>query len=102
MYSIVHLDGSGDDGSPATSFESLYDELSLADGEHTDVSVTDEDTGWYIAAYPSGLVIFQCLADGTSFHMRGVNRGQVIQMWLQLSRGDLDGIRQLPWKAGFK
>ena len=102
MYSIMHLDGSADEGSPATSFESLYDELSLSDGEHTDVSVTDADTGWCIAAYASGLVIFQCLADGASFHMRGVNRLQAIQMWSQLSRGDLDGVKKLPWKAGFK
>lgn len=101
-YVIRHLDGSGDDGLPTSSFESLYDELRYADGEHNDVAVIDDDTGWCITAYPSGLVIFQCLADGIAFHMRGIDKLQVIQMWMQLSRGDLDGVRKLPWKSGFK
>lgn len=26
-YSIMHIDGGGDDGSPTTSLEALYDEL---------------------------------------------------------------------------
>ena len=102
LYSVRHIDGSGDDGSPTTSFDSLYDELSLADGEHIDVAVIDEETSWCIIAYPSGFVIFQCLADGTTFHMSDVDKLQVITMWTQLSQGDIDGVRSLPWKIGAK
>ena len=101
-YCISHLDGSSEDDAPTSSFESLYDELSGADGEHIDVAVIDDDTGWCIAAYSSGLVIFQSLANGTGFHMRDVDKSQVLQMWMQLAHGDLDGVRKLPWKNGFK
>jgi hypothetical protein len=101
-YGIRHLDGSSDDDAPTSSFEPLYDELLRADGEHNDVAVIDDDTGWCITAYPGGLVIFQCLADGTAFHLREVEKPQVIQMWIQLARGALDDVRGLPWKEGFK
>ena len=101
-YGIRHLDGSSDDDVPTSSFEPLYDELLRADGEHNDVAVIDDDTGWCITAYPSGLVIFQCLANGTAFHMHEIKKPQVIQMWMQLARGALDNVRELPWKEGFK
>ena len=101
-YGVVHLDGSSDPNLPTSSLESLYDELSYADGEHNDVAVIDDDTGWCIIAYPSRFVIFQCLADDTTFHMSDVDKLQVIKMWIQLSQGDIDGIRSLPWKSGAK
>jgi hypothetical protein len=101
-YGVRHLDGTSDDDAPTSSFYILYDELRRADGEHNDVSVIDDDTGWCITAFPSGLVIFQCLADGSAFHMRDVEKPQVIQMWMQLAQGALDEVRQFPWKKGFK
>ena len=44
-YSTGHLHGSGDEDPPLSSLADLYDELRGADGEHTDVSVTDDETG---------------------------------------------------------
>ncbi len=58
-YRIRHLEGSSDEDAPILSFESLYDELRQADGEHTDGAVIDDDTGWCITAYASGLEAVQ-------------------------------------------
>jgi len=101
-YGIRHLDGSGEDDPPISTFEALYSELQRADGEHNDVAVIDDDTGWCITAYPSGLVIFQSLADGSAYHMRNMDRVTTIRLWTLLARGAIEDIRKLPWEAGFK
>ncbi len=101
-HGIRHLDGSSDDDAPTSSFESLYDELRHADGEHTDVAVIDDDTGWCITAYSSGLVLLESLADGTTSHLRGLDRKQVIELWMHLARGSMDEVRKLPWQDGLK
>jgi hypothetical protein len=101
-YGVRHADGSSDENVPVSSFGYLYDELDRADGEHGDVAVIDDDTGWCITAYPRHLVIFQCLANGTSFHMRDVDRSQVMKMWALLAQGAIEDIQKLPWKDGFR
>jgi hypothetical protein len=101
-YGVRHLDGSIDEDAPTSSFRSLYDELRRADGEHNDAAVIDDDTGWCVTAYPSGLVIFQCLADGSAFHCRDVIEDDVIRMWTELANGRFEDLRRWPWKDGFK
>lgn len=101
-YGIRHLDGSSDDDAPISSFESLYDELRNADGEHADVAVIDDDTGWCLTAYASGLVLLESLADGTAAHLRGLDKKQVIELWTHLARGSMDEVRKWPWQDGLK
>lgn len=101
-YGVRHRDGSSDDDAPVSSFGALYDELNEVDGEHGDVAVIDDETGWAVTAYRTKLVILQCLADGKAFHLSGVGKPAVIEMWVKLANRDLDGLRALPWKDGFK
>ncbi len=101
-YGVRHIDGSSDDDVPISALSALYDELRRSDGEHNDVAVIDDDTSWCVTAYPSGLVIFQCLADGAAFHLHGAHKPDVIRMWTMLINGDLSEIRKFPWNDGFK
>ena len=39
----------------------LYDEMLKADGEHVDVSVMDDDSGWSISAFRGGKVVMEKL-----------------------------------------
>ena len=104
-YSTRHLGGSGDEDPPLSSLANLYDELRGADGEHTDVSVTNDETGWTLSAFQSGLVVYESLSDmssETTFHMPNVSREQVIEMWTALAKGQLDMLKTYPWKPGYR
>jgi hypothetical protein len=62
--------------------------------------VIDDDTGSCITAYASGLVLLESLTDGTTSHLRGADRKQVIELRTQLARGSMHGVRKLPWQDG--
>src|SRR5437588_1306532 len=46
MFSIIHMDGSGDDDPTIESLSELYDELSLSGITDGNVSVIHQDSGW--------------------------------------------------------
>ena len=101
MFGVLHLDGSGDNDPPLESLSDLYDELRFADREHGDVSVIHDDTGWCMSAYHGGRLVFEHLDKGGERHMFPVSKERVLQLWLRLIEGDIDGVLAEPWKAGY-
>jgi hypothetical protein len=101
MFSVIHTDGSGDDGLSLEMLSPLYDELLTADQEHGDVSVVNEDTGWCISAHRDGRVVFGHLGTGGDRHMIAVPRERVLELWRRLIDGDIDGLLAEPWKPGY-
>ncbi len=70
------------------------------DEEHPDVSATDE-SGWCLAAFASGLVVWENLDENAPRHMRGVSRSEVRDLWRALADGDLATIESKPWALGY-
>ena len=71
------------------------------DDEHPDVSLTHE-SGWYLAAFPSGLIVWENVEDGPEpRHMKNVTRDKVLKMWLALARGQLETIEAGDWLSGY-
>jgi hypothetical protein len=103
MFSVIHVDGSGDDDPPLDSLSELYDELLSADDEHPDVTVVHQDTGWSMSAYRDGRLIFGHLGDRGhgDRHMIPVSKKRVIELWIKLIEGDIDAITAEPWKPGY-
>ena len=88
---------------PATleKLESLVNELDHADGEHTDISVSDE-SGWTLSAFASGLLIWENVEeDDEPRHMRGLARTDVLQHFKTLVEGNVDALDALPWSPGY-
>ena len=99
MISVIHTDGSGDDYPAFDVLSDLYDELSVTDSEHPDVSVVNED--WYISAYKSGLVILGNEKDEPR-NLRSVPKERVLELWKKLIEGDIDGLLSEHWNEGYR
>jgi hypothetical protein len=97
-----HADGRGVQDNSSTSLSELYDELSAADIEHGDVSVTHRETGWCMSAHRDGAVVFQNLSTMSGErYMKPVSKERVIAMWERLIQGDVEGVLKEPWVMGF-
>ena len=80
----------------------LLEELTRADGEHPDVSL-EHESGWCLSVFASGLVVWENVeGDGPPRHMDRVSRDKVLELWLHLSRGEIEVIEYEPWRPGYK
>jgi len=66
---------------------------------HRVVSIVLERWGWSLLVYPSGLVSFENFdeADDIPRFMSGVTRNQALELWLELSRGEIHQVNSRPW-----
>jgi hypothetical protein len=78
----------------------VIDGIDPSDEEHPVVSLTHESE-WCISVLASGLVIFENLEDSKPEHMRGLSRREILDLWQQLARGEIDALRARPWKPGY-
>jgi hypothetical protein len=101
MFGVLHADGSGTEDPPIESLDALYDELLAADREHGDVSVIHEETGWCMSAHRDGRVVFEHLGEGSERHMIPVPKERVIELWMRLTAGDIDGLLAEPWRPSY-
>jgi hypothetical protein len=101
MFGVLHMDGSGEDNPPIESLSDLYDELQIADSEHGDVSVINDDTGWCLTAYRDARLVFGHLGEGRPRHMIPVSKDRVLRYWRRLIDGDIAGLLAEPWTPGY-
>jgi len=75
------------------------DEPAADEAEHPDVSLVHDPSGWSLSVFPSGTVTLENLEDddGAPLHMNDVSRKDALQMWLELSRGEIDQVRSRDW-----
>ena len=75
-------------------------ELDAHDQEHPDASLTHESE-WSLAAFESGLLVWENLESGEPRHMKAVPRDKVLRLWTALSRGELALIEAEAWLPGY-
>jgi len=75
------------------------DEAAAEEAEHPDVSLVHDPSAWSLSVFPSGTVTFENLddEDEAPLYMTGVSRKDALQMWLELSRGEIEGLRNRAW-----
>jgi hypothetical protein len=75
------------------------DEPGMAETEHPDVSLVHDASGWSLSVFPSGVVTFENLDhdDSAPRFMSDVSRNQALQLWLELSRGEIELVNSRPW-----
>ena len=100
-YWANHLMGDSEIEIPIDSLSSLYDELSGADEEHTDVSLTHESE-WCLSAFKSGLLVWENVAgEGEPKYMKNVPKEKVISLWQELTNGNITEIDNEQWNLGY-
>lgn len=87
----------------AEAMRILLDQLDApgAEGaEHPDVSLVHDASAWSLSVFPNGTVLFENLDDDDEAprHLPQVSRHDALQMWLKLSRGEIEALLELPWK----
>jgi len=78
---------------------SSLDEPNVEEADHPDVSLVHDKSGWAISVFPSGIVTYENLdhEDTVPRYMTGISRNEALQLWLQLSRGDIDALNSHLW-----
>ncbi|MCP4323564.1 MAG: hypothetical protein GY787_17275 [Alteromonadales bacterium] len=100
-YWVNHLMGNSTIEYPLTKLDELYSELTDAQSEHTDVSLTHESE-WCLSAFSSGLLVWENVAgDGVPKHMSNITKGKVIELWSLLATGNIDKINNENWSSGY-
>jgi len=100
-YWVNHLNGDSEVDVPIDKLPELYDELSGADDEHTDVSLTHESE-WCLSAFKSGLLVWENVAgDGEPKHMRDVASEKTLSLWKLLANGEIQEIEKENWQQGY-
>ena len=100
MYHVSHRFGQYDVDPPVESLEALYSELELQDDEHPDVSV-EHESGWSLAAFPGGLLVWENVEGRTPRHMTAVPKEKTLDLWRHLAAGDIPAIDSEPWHDGY-
>jgi hypothetical protein len=99
-YHVTHWTGEMDSGFPIAHFGDLFDELSKADDEHSDVSVSHESE-WVLTVYKSSFVVLENLEEGDPMHMGPVDRSAALELMVAMAEGRIDEVKSKPWLTGY-
>ena len=102
LYHTTDCEGISELNPTAEKMRELLDSLDAQgahEAEHPDVSLVHDPSGWALSFYPSGIVTFENFdeKDDSPRFMRGITRNQALEMWLELSRGELQQVNSRPW-----
>lgn len=102
LYHTTDSDGISELNPTAEKMRELLDSLDDLDAdeaEHPDVSLVHDPSGWALSVYPSGVITFENLdePDDMPRFMSAISRNEVLELWLELSRGRIDHVNSRPW-----
>jgi len=99
-YHVVTRWGDSEDAPNERRMREILSEIEKPDAEHPDAWLTHEN-GWSLAVYESGLVTWENVeSSGEPRHQVGVSKKNALELWLKLSRGEVEAIEQEPWSRG--
>lgn len=79
----------------------VLSELSTADSEHPDVSLTHE-SGWSISVFQSGLAVFENVETGEGpWHIPRVSAATALELWRLLAAAKISELQWQPWQIGY-
>ena len=75
------------------------DDPEADEAEHPDVALIHDPSGWSVSAFPSGTITLENLndSDNAPSYMLKVSRDETLQVWLELSRGNIEKVQEKPW-----
>ena len=102
MFHTTDMDGVSEINPPVTALRRLLATLDAPDSsdeDHPDVSLVHDPSGWSISVFPSGIATFENLDDEDQppQYMAELSRETCLQLWLELSRGEIDRLKDRPW-----
>ena len=77
-------------------------ELKAHDPEHPDCYLTHDESGWTLAAFGSGLLVWEnyTAPEAGARHIRTTHT-LTLKHWEALAAGHVDQIEALPWQRGY-
>jgi hypothetical protein len=104
LYHTTDVDGVSllnPDAATMRELLSRLDEPEVHEAEHPDVALVHDATGWSMSVFPSGTVTFENLEDDDEapLYMNKVSREDALHMWLELSRGEIEGLQDRDWRS---
>jgi hypothetical protein len=99
-YHVTHCTGEMVANFPTDRFGELLDELSGADSEHPDISVSHESE-WSLSVYKSGFVVLENLEEGEPVHMGPLDRTESVALMVAIADGKLDDVQAEQWQPGY-
>ena len=102
LYHTTDAEGISELNPTAEKMRKLLESLDAqgaGDAEHPDVSLVHDGSGWSLSVFPSGVVTFENLDEDDDIprFMSGITRNQAFELWLELSRGEIQQVNSRPW-----
>lgn len=82
----------------------LVQELDGArDDEHPDVSISDDESGWSVSVFQSGLVVLENVEDELEEprHMVDIPRSSATDILRLVANESWSELESLPWRSGY-
>ena len=103
LFHTTDADGISELNPSADKMRELLDSLQdpeVLETEHPDVALVHDATGWALTAYPNGVVTLENFdhEDESPLYMKGMSRNQMLELWLELSRGEIQQLRARSWQ----
>jgi hypothetical protein len=97
VFTVTHINGAMEQGDEDI-LPRLLGELTLADGEHTDVSVQHE-SGWVLSVFPDRIVILENVESAESPRsVRLGTDGECLQVMAIVASGRIGELHNFPWQ----
>lgn len=101
-FNLVTRTGEGIYEPTLADMQAALADLKRHDPEHPDCYLTHDESGWTLAAYGSGLLVWEnyTQAPGNGRHLR-TTHALVLKHWQTLAAGNIAEIEKLPWQPGY-
>lgn len=99
-YHTTDRDGITRINPPEREWHKILASLEDADpADAPEVWLTNDDSGWGLSVYGSGLVVLENDLSGDPPRRRtGVSRDEVMRLWRLLAAGDIEALQSEPWE----
>lgn len=103
LYHTTDLDGISElkpDKQRLRTILASLDSENAETASHPDVSLVNDENGWSLSVFASGIVTLDQLdePDEPPQYMENVNRDTALRLWLDLAAGRMESIIALPWQ----
>ncbi|CAI8260600.1 MAG: Uncharacterised protein [Opitutia bacterium UBA7350] len=102
LYHTTDLDGITElkpDKQRLREILTTLDQGNADSASHPDVSLINDENGWSLSVFASGVVAFEQLdqEEDAPFYMKDVSRDTALGLWLNLAAGKIETLLALPW-----